>query len=100
MTTENKTAEIIVGNLTRRYHYAHSGGCLVSRKAYKTFNGAVRGAQKRGFTVVTTTDPMPAFLADDKRTKIVTVMGTDKLARIGVNTPLCCDPSSETYWSM
>ena len=98
MTT--KTAEITVSKLTRHYHFSYHGGCLTSRREYKTFAGAIRGAQKAGFTVVTTVDPMPAFLANDKRTKIVTVMGTDKLARIGENTPLCCDPSSETYWSM
>lgn len=34
------------------------------------------------------------------RTKIVTNLLSRKLVRIPVDTPLCCDPSSETYWSM
>lgn len=32
--------------------------------------------------------------------KTVTVLGTDKQIQIPVNTPIHCDPSSETYWSM
>lgn len=32
--------------------------------------------------------------------KTVTVLGTDTQIKIPVGTPLCCDPSSETYWSM
>jgi hypothetical protein len=34
------------------------------------------------------------------KTKIVTNLLSRRLVRIPVNTPLCCDPSSETYWSM
>lgn len=35
-----------------------------------------------------------------QKTKIVTNLMSGRLCRIPVNTPLCCDPSSETYWSM
>lgn len=95
---KNPTATIIVHKLYRDYRWAD--GACTSRKGFKTFKGAVKAATRHGYVVVTMTDPMPAFLADDKRTKIVTVLGTDRLARIGVNTPACCDPSTETYWSM
>ena len=33
-------------------------------------------------------------------TKIVTNIMTGKDIEIDYNTPHCCDPSSETYWSM
>jgi hypothetical protein len=34
------------------------------------------------------------------RTKKVQNLMTGKEVEIPYNTPLCCDPSSETYWSM
>jgi hypothetical protein len=34
------------------------------------------------------------------RTRTVTNLMSGKPVEIDVNTPLCCDPSSETYWSM
>jgi hypothetical protein len=34
------------------------------------------------------------------QTKVVTNLMSGNLVRIPVDTPLCCDPSSETYWSM
>ena len=37
---------------------------------------------------------------NDKKTKIVQNLIGGKLVRINVNTPACCDPSTETYWSM
>lgn len=33
-------------------------------------------------------------------TKIVTSLMSGKEVEIATETPLCCDPSSETYWSM
>ena len=33
-------------------------------------------------------------------TKKVTNLMSGKEIEISINTPLCCDPSSETYWSM
>jgi len=41
-----------------------------------------------------------AFYLGQFTMKTVTVMGTDTQIQIPVNTPLACDPSSETYWSM
>ena len=35
-----------------------------------------------------------------RRTKRVRSLMTNQEIEIDVNTPLCCDPSSETYWSM
>jgi hypothetical protein len=40
-----------------------------------------------------TENPKPGF-------KWVKNLMTDKWIQIETNTPLCCDPSSETYWSM
>jgi hypothetical protein len=33
-------------------------------------------------------------------TKIVKNLLSGALVEIDIDTPLCCDPSSETYWSM
>jgi hypothetical protein len=41
-----------------------------------------------------------AFYLGQFTLKTVTVMGTDTQIQIPVNTPIHCDPSSETYWSM
>ena len=35
-----------------------------------------------------------------RRTKKVTNLMSGKEIEIDVNTPACCDPSTETYWSM
>ena len=40
------------------------------------------------------------FYLNHTTMKTVTVLGTDKQIQIPVGTPLACDPSSETYWSM
>ncbi len=94
-----KQCEIAVSSLTRLYYI--SMGAVRDRRDFKTFKGAIKAAERRGLEVINkNTDPMVRFLADDKRTKIVTNLLSGKLARIPVNTPLCCDPSSETYWSM
>jgi hypothetical protein len=34
------------------------------------------------------------------KTKMVRNLMSGKMIEIDANTPLCCDPSSETYWSM
>jgi len=96
--TEQKTCEIVVSKLTRRYYL--SFGCTRRRNEYKTFKGAVRAAVGSGYNVITTVDPMIEFLKNDSKTQIVTSLCSGKLVRIGVNTPACCDPSTETYWSM
>jgi len=41
-----------------------------------------------------------AFFLNQTTLKTVTVLGTNTQVEIPVGTPLCCDPSSETYWSM
>jgi len=41
-----------------------------------------------------------AFFLNQTTMKTVTVLGTDKQVQIPVGTPHCCDPSTETYWSM
>ncbi len=95
---KKRPCEIVVSKLTRRYYI--SFGATRRPNEYKTFAGAVRSAKARGYKVETKIDPMAEFLKNDKKTKIVTNLLSGKLVRIGVNEPLCCDPSSETYWSM
>ena len=41
-----------------------------------------------------------AFYLGLTTTKTVTNLMSGKEVQIPVNTPLACDPSSETYWSM
>ena len=44
-----------------------------------------------------------AVIAQDllpKRTRKVRNLMTGNLVEIDVNTPFCCDPSTERYWSM
>ena len=71
-------------------------------KGYKTEAAAeacrTRLVRKKGYQycelAVTTKDQLP------KITKRVRNLMSGKEIEIDVNTPLCCDPSSETYWSM
>lgn len=44
--------------------------------------------------------PGNGTLADAKVTRTVRNLMTGKEIEIPLGTPLCCDPSSETYWSM
>ena len=41
-----------------------------------------------------------AFYLNQTTMKTVTVLGTNNQIQIPVGTPHCCDPSTETYWSM
>ena len=41
-----------------------------------------------------------AFFLNQTTMKTVTVLGSNKQIQIPVGTPHCCDPSTETYWSM
>lgn len=41
-----------------------------------------------------------AFYLEQFTKKTVTSLMSGKEIQIPVNTPLACDPSSETYWSM
>ena len=41
-----------------------------------------------------------AFYLGHVTKKTVTSLMSGKDVEISVDTPLCCDPSSETYWSM
>lgn len=41
-----------------------------------------------------------AFYLNQTTLKTVTVLGTNTQIQIPVGTPHCCDPSTETYWSM
>lgn len=95
---ERKSCEVRVSTLTRHYYLGF--GAARSNTEYKTFSGALRAAARKGYECLTTVDPMIEYKANEKKTKIVTNMLSGKLVRIPVNTPLCCDPSSETYWSM
>lgn len=91
-------ATIFVDTLGGLYRWSNGAGS--SRLEFKTFAGAVRAATRKGYEVTTTVDPMIEYRANEKRTKIVLNLISGKMVRIPFNSPLCCDPSSETYWSM
>ena len=40
------------------------------------------------------------FYSQVEKKEVVSNLMSGKPVTQGVNTPLCCDPSSETYWSM
>jgi hypothetical protein len=88
------TVEVYVSTLTNLYRISGKKG------EWKTFRGAVKAATRRGYEVSTLVDPMVEYLNNEKKTKIVTNLQSGKLVRIAKNTPACCDPSTETYWSM
>lgn len=56
-----------------------------------------RGAVKREDFLVTSYD---TFFATVEKTETKANLLTGTPFTQSVNTPLCCDPSSETYWSM
>jgi hypothetical protein len=71
-------------------------------KSYKTESAAeacrTRLVKKRGYhyceLAVCLLDQLP------RRTRTVTNLMSGRQVEIDVNTPHCCDPSTETYWSM
>ena len=71
-------------------------------KSYSTEAAAeackTRLVRKRGYQrielAVCLLDQLP------QRTRTVTNLMTGRTVEIDVNTPHCCDPSTETYWSM
>jgi len=81
------------------YRYYLGFGICRSRNEYKTFAGALRAARQKGYAGPEV-DPKVAYLANEGKTKIVTSLVGGQLVRIPVNTPRCCDPSSELYWTM
>ena len=66
------------------------GFCVVD-----TETGAVVETFKRKYQA-----SAEAFYCNQTTMKTVTVLGTNKQIQIPVGTPHCCDPSTETYWSM
>jgi len=93
--------------MTETCKIAYDGEYYISRDymrsntTWRTFKGALRAAAKRGLTVLDPQlDPAIEYYSNSNKTKIVVNLMSNKLTRIAVNTPLSCDPSSETYWSM
>ncbi len=76
-----------------------AGGSF-NHKVYPTLRGAkialARLDNKSKFAVAEIND----FYANIEKQEIKINMMSGKEFTQGVNTPLCCDPSSETYWSM
>ena len=87
-----KTAKIYTDRLNGEYYLSY-GGVLRSNKTWKTIRGATRYAATIGYEVT-------EVVAPEKGTKIVTNLLSGRLVRIDKETPACCDPSTETYWSM
>jgi hypothetical protein len=82
------------------YGYKLGFGVCSSTDHWKTFANACRAAQRKGYVNETTVDPKIEYMANENKTKIVTNLISGKLVRIPVNTPIYCDPSSESYHSM
>jgi len=80
-------------------HYYLGFGICRGRVEYRTFKGALKAAAKKGLNS-TPVDPKIEYLSNEGKTKIVTSLVGGQLVRIAVNTPRCCDPSSELYWTM
>ena len=55
------------------------------------------GAVKREDFLITSRDDFEAVV---EKTETVKSLMTGSDVKQCVNTPLCCDPSSETYWSL
>lgn len=92
----------LIVNVQTQLTYRHPGH--VGSAQYETERGAKIAATKlnRKFSTVV----WMAMSAEDyelahpvKMKKVKNLM-SDKEIEIPENTPLCCDPSSETYWSM
>lgn len=73
------------------------------RTGYQTLGGARRGAtalnKQFGAGKYAATD-YHNYRTNVVKKIMVKNMMTGKMMEIDSNTPLCCDPSSETYWSM
>ena len=65
--------------------------------SYKTKGYALRKASKNADWAVAEYND---YYNNIVKTKKVKSLMSGKEVEISVNTPLCCDPSSETYWSM
>lgn len=79
---------------------------IKSTNTYKTFD--TESAAKRSTTCANRNAGYEAFAYIDQKTyrakvvfkKEVTNLMTGEKVLIDSNTPHCCDPSTETYWSM
>lgn len=71
---------------------ANQGSCT------RAFNRLVKkGKYQAGDMSIVT---MEEYDLHHRRTKKVKNLMNGKELEIDVNTPMCCDPSTETYWSM
>lgn len=73
---------------------------------YHATEAAAKAALSRAYKYGHITNPDDYAIAEDWdfaeniEKKIVKNLMSGEPVEISVNTPLCCDPSSETYWSM
>jgi hypothetical protein len=65
-------------------------------KAAKTRLIAARKINHRHYAIA----ELSHFCANIEKSEVVKNLMSGKLVTQSVNTPLCCDVSSETYWSM
>lgn len=84
-----------------RYYVLNTESNIIAGRynGYKT-SAAAKAARTR-FLKMAVDAPILAIVSEEslpKRRVRNLMSGTE--VDISVNTPLCCDPSSETYWSM
>lgn len=70
---------------------------FVYKKAAERHAGKIEEAYQMQCGIMTK-EKYDSVFGNMKRTVVNLMSG--KETEIGINTPLCCDPSSETYWSM
>jgi hypothetical protein len=72
---------------------------LRAHKTWKQSTRAARDAESRGAEFAVLEESKYNALVEGK-TRTVRNLMTGAEVEIAVNTPLCCDPSSDVYWSM
>ena len=76
----------------RKYYASSSSAKAALTRAVK--NGVI--ANKDDYAIA----EEDVFHNTIEKTKVVRSLGGKKRVELRVNTPHCCDPSTETYWSM
>lgn len=86
------------------YIVFHKANPHTNKRYFKTAGGAKRSAtcsnRKAGKLEYDFMESTLFYLKYPVGTKVVKNLMTGKDIRIAEDTPYCCDPSSERYWSM
>jgi hypothetical protein len=74
----------------------------IARKDIHLTSGLVKEIAAKRYKVLPIAKAMTLAELDNlpQQMKRGIAPGTGKMVEVAVGTPLCCDPTSETYWSM